>query len=310
MFQRYPKVSGSPHKIPLKEVVGFDPVRNQQVHEFLKGPDIVVHSSQQYCLVHYRETCIDKPGQGLSARRGDFTRMVELGHDKNGRSRICLQHGCQLSGNPVGQRCRHPGTEAEHQVGSCFPEYGDDRLQPGIRKGKRIATGDQHLLHLRVLFDILGNLFQLPVGNMGASAGGEPPSETVAAIGGAPVGDEKGDPVRIAVDQSGKDRVGYFKQGVGVFPSCHMRFPYGGNDLFAQGIVGVRRVDQVDEIAADQEWQGIAVVCEPLLFVLGEGEISLKLLAGRYDGLFLHANDVSDIGSTVQRRLQFFCIAP
>lgn len=102
MFQRYPKVSGSTHKIPLKEVVGFDPVRDQQIHELLKGSDIVVHSPQQHRLVHHRKTCIDKQGYGLSARGGDFTRMVELGHDKKSCFRICLQHGCQLSGNPVG----------------------------------------------------------------------------------------------------------------------------------------------------------------------------------------------------------------
>lgn len=135
---------------------------------------------------------------------------------------------------------------------------------------------------------------------MGASAGGEPSSETVAAIGGTPVGDQKGDPVRIAVDQSGKDRVGYFEQGIGVFASCHVRFTDRGNDLSAQGIFGVRRVDQADEIAADKQRQGIAMAVEPLFFILGENEKSLKLLAGRYDGLFLHANDVSDIGSTVQ----------
>jgi hypothetical protein len=52
------------------------------------------------------------------------------------------------------------------------------------------------------------------------------------------------------------------------------------------------------------------MVREPLLFILGENEIPLKFLAGSYDALFLHANDVSDIGSTVQHHIQFFCIAP
>lgn len=112
------------------------------------------------------------------------------------------------------------------------------------------------------------------------NAGDDPGTGAIPAIGGTTVGDEKEDAIGIAMDEAGDGHVGVFATRVGHFGGVGVGLFDPGNDLTTNGAIGIRGVDQVEEVGRDRGGKLGAGQEDAGALLFGEGEVFLDLFEG------------------------------
>ena len=166
---------------------------------------VIVHTPEKHGLVVHRHTASEQSFARACRRLGDLPGMVEL-CDEPDRP-VLIQNPAQACGYALGQHNRDPRADADDFDVRYPAEATQNFIQPGIRQGQGIPSGNQHVADLLVggkigkyLFPSAGILFKRIMFP-------EPFSKAVPAKDRAAGGCQQHDPVRVAVDESWGNRV-------------------------------------------------------------------------------------------------------
>ena len=210
--------------------------------------------------------------------------MVELCHHVDWHScRSCAAFRTKTVGHPRGVCGRHPRAESEHEISPGGTDGSDHLCEVGIGERQRIASGEKHLPHFPMVRDIGTNLGSFACQDMGTGPCGETAAKTMPAIGRAPIGHEKGDPIAIPVDEPRQHRMRDLRQRIGALALHRTVLTDRGNDLTADRIVRIVGIDQGKVVTADEQGQRRSCVLEPSALAGSQHQVALKLLA-RGDG--------------------------
>lgn len=178
-------------------------------------------------------------------------------------------------------------------------EAGEELFELGVRKQKGIATGEENVADLGSVFEILDGPVPLGFEFLVRNPGDDTGAGAVSAVGRAAVGDEEEDAIGIAMDKAGDGHVGVLTTGVGHFRGIGVGFLDAGNDLTPDGAIGVRRVDEVEEMGRDRGGELGAGQKDASAFFVTEGKMLLNVREGRHPVLELPFGRIPVFGGHV-----------
>ena len=190
---------------------------------------------------------------------------------------VLLEHGAQLVVDALRQEDRHPRADADDLDVRDLSQAAQDRLEELGRQGQSVATGDEHVAHLGRSAQVLELRLMLLAVEVLRRVTDDARARAVAAIRGALRGHQHQDPVRIAVDESGHGRVAVLGERVLHHRREGLLFAAGRDDLAADRVGRVLRVDEADEVGRDVDAE-LVRRGEPFALVVGQLEDGLDLL--------------------------------
>ena len=134
-------------------------------------------------------------------------------------------------------------------------------------ESSRGSPPEEDVADFRVRFQVAERLFKIDVEFLFARAAHHPAAGAVAAVGGATVGDEKQDAIRVAVDESRHRHVAVFAARISHLARRNPCLFQPGNHLAADGAVRVLPVDQVKKVGCDAQGQFAAGENRPGAFL-------------------------------------------
>src|SRR3989304_14206 len=148
---------------------------------------------------------------------------------------------------------RAPGRrdEADDLEAGDLPEPAKDRLEEPGGEGQAVAAGDEHVAHLRRAAQVVELRLVLLAVEVLTRVAHDARARAVAAIAGALRGHQHQHAVRVAVDEAGHRGVTVLGERVLHHPREGLRLAPEGDDLAAERVVGVLRVDQAQEVRRD-----------------------------------------------------------
>ena len=117
-----------------------------------------------------------------------------------------------------------------------------------VAEEHRIAATEQHIADLRMLGDVGDLTVEFRVKVVATGVAHQSGSRAIAAVGRAPVGHQKEDPVGIAMHKAWHRRVGVFADRIERFPRGGRGLLQPRNNLTADGAQLIGGVDQVEVI--------------------------------------------------------------
>src|SRR3990172_5284687 len=124
-------------------------------------------------------------------------------------------------------------------------------VSAGGGEGKAVAAGDEHVAHLRRAAQVVELRLVLLAVEVLTRVAHDARARAVAAIAGALRGHQHQHAVRVAVDEAGHRGVTVLGERVLHHPREGLRLAPEGDDLAAERVVGVLRVDQAQEVRRD-----------------------------------------------------------
>ena len=159
-------------------------------------------------------------------------------------------------------------------------EAGEDFIEAIVGEEEGIAAREEDVADFGVLFEGAEGGFPLGFEVLFADAGDDAGACAVAAVGGAAIGDEEEDAVGVAVDEAGDWHVRVLAAGVGEFFRGGPGFFDAGDDLAANGAVGVVAVDEVEVVRGDAHRELGACEEDTGAFLIGEVEACIEIGEG------------------------------
>ena len=231
-------------QVALEQVVRFDVAAQQVFKQLGQHRAVVVHTPQQDGLVENLQSEAVKPVQGPAALGTELARMVELGQNENRGGGKRGDHGAQGIVDSVRVAYRIAGTQPDDQIRPAGAEGFEHGFQGAVVQCQRVAAGEQDLADLGMGPHVIGRPGNLVRRSRACQVARKAPAEAVAAVHRADVGHQKGRPVRVAVNQAGRDAVPLLGLGVGLLIRQGDVLPGCGDHLPAQGIGRVGSVDK------------------------------------------------------------------
>ena len=204
---------------------------------------------QQHALVADRQPRLRQLVDRAGHLRGDLVGMVEVEVDP--QRVVLLEHLAELVVDPLRQEDRHARADPDDLDVGDLAQAAQDRFEQLRGERQAVAAGDQHVTDLRRPAQVLElRLVVLAVEVLGRVADDARP-RAVPAVRGALGGDEHQHPVRVAVDEPGHRRVAVLGERVLHHRGEGLVLAAGRDDLAADRVVRVLRVDQADEVGRD-----------------------------------------------------------
>lgn len=185
---------------------------------------------------------------------------------------VFLQHAAKLGRDALGDENGYAGADADEFDVWDGAQTGEERVELGIGEEQGIATGEEHVTHLGVAFQITENGIEFRVQLLLSHTGNHATACAVAAVAGAAVGDEEEHAVWIAMHQAWHGHVAVFAAGIGHFIGIVPGFFYAWDDLTADGALRVVGVDEVEIMRCDGHRQFAAGEQDACAFFIGELE--------------------------------------
>ena len=201
--------------------------------------------------------------------------MVEMQVDPE---RVVLrEHLAQLVVDPLRQEDRHAAPDPDDLDVRDLAQAAQDRFEELGRERQPVAAGDEDVADLRRPTQVLElGLVVLAVEVLGRVAH-DPRARAVPAVRRALRRDQHQDPVRVAMDETGHRRVAVLGERVLHHRGERLLLAAGRDDLAADRVGGVVRVDQADEVRRDVDAE-LVRRREPLTLVVGQVQDRLDLL--------------------------------
>ncbi len=127
-------------------------------------------------------------------------------------------------------------------------QAGKDLLQQARGEGERVSAGKQHIADLWSAFDIVYLQLEILAGEGLGGITHDARAGAVAAVDRALGGDQHQHSIRVAVDQAWDRRMAVLGERILHLPGEGAHFLHGGDDLLADWVVGVIRVDERNKV--------------------------------------------------------------
>ncbi len=164
---------------------------------------------------------------------------------------VLVQHVAELGRDAHGQKDGHARADADDLDVGDGPQAAEDHVQQFGGQHHRVAAGEEHVADLRRALDVVDLGVKLgPAEGLGRVAN-DAAAGAVAAVAGALGGDEHQHPVGVAVDEARHGGVLVLGQAVFHHRLEGHHLAVGGDDLLADGAVGVVGVDEAGEVGGD-----------------------------------------------------------
>ena len=201
--------------------------------------------------------------------------MVEVEVDPQ---RVVLaEHLAQLVVDALRQEDRHARADADDLDVRDLAEAADDRLEQLRRERQAVAAADQHVAHLRGAAQVVELRLVLAAIEVLGRVANDARPRAVAAVARALRGDQHQHAVGIAVDEPGHRRVAVLGERVLHHRGEGLLLAAERDDLAADRVVGIVRVDQADEVRRDVDAE-LVRRGEPVALLVGQVEDLLDLL--------------------------------
>ena len=188
-----------------------------------------------------------------------------------------LQHRAQLRRDPLREEDRHAAADAQELDVLDRAQAAEEIPQAAVGKQQRVAAGEQHVAHLGVLLQVIDGAVEIELQLLLAHAADHPAAGAVAAVGGAAIGDQEEDAVRVAVDEAGHGHVVVLAAGIGEVAGRVGHLLDARDDLAADGAGRVEGIDEVEEVGRDAHGQ-LGVGQEHAgVFLAGELNFALEI---------------------------------
>ena len=156
---------------------------------------------------------------------------------------MLLEDGTELRGDALRQEDRDAGANADELDVRNRAEAPQQRVELLIGEKEWISAREQDVAHLGVLLEVGDRLVEIrmefllprPTHHAGARA--------VAAVGGAPIGDQEEDTVGVAVNQSGHRHMAILPAGVSHLRRRNSPLADMGDNLTADRACGIVPLD-------------------------------------------------------------------
>jgi hypothetical protein len=166
-----------------------------------------------------------------------------------------LEHRAQFRRDPLRQEDRHPAADAEKLDVFDGAQAAQQILEPPSERRSASPPDKEHVAHFGVLLQVIDGAVEIEFEFLFAHAADDAAARAVAAIGGAPVGDEKEDAVGIAMHQPRHGHVVILAARIGHVGRLVGHLLDARDDLAADRAIGIERIDQVEEIGRDAHGQ-------------------------------------------------------
>lgn len=272
------EVGGSLDEVALVEVVGADAAHEEFVDEVFLDFDGVIDLIEEDGLISHDDAGVREAPEGFLDLGGELFGVIGVDGDEEGVE--FFDHVTKFRGDALREEDGDAGSDSEELNVGDFAEAGEEFFKFPIGEEEGIAAGEEDVADLWGAFEVFdGGVplgFELLVGDAGDDAG----AGAVSAVGGAAVGDEEEDAVRIAVDEAGDGHVAVFATGIGHFGGVGVGFFDAGDDLAADGAVGISGVDEIEEVGSDGGGELSAGEDDAGALFFAEGEVLFDLFQG------------------------------
>ena len=236
--------------------------------------DAVVDAGEQHALVADRQA---GPRQLVDRARdlgGDLVGVVEVQVDPE---RVVLrEHLAQLVVDALRQEDRHAAPDPDDLDVRDLAEPAQDLLEELGRERQAVAARDEDVADLRRPAQVLELRLVVAAVEVLGRVADDPRARAVAAVRGALRRDQHQDPVGVAVDEARHRRVAVLGERVLHHRGEGLLLPAGRDDLAADRVVRVVRVDQADEVGRDVDAE-LVRRREPQALVVGQVQDRLDL---------------------------------
>ena len=190
---------------------------------------------------------------------------------------VLLEHLAQLVVDPLRQEDRDPRADPDDLDVGDLAEAAEDRLEQLRGERQAVAAGDEHVADLGGPAQVVELGFVVLAVEVLGRVAHDPGPGAVAAVARALGRDQHQDPVRVAMDEAGHRGVAVLGERVLHHPGEGAVLAGGRDDLQADRVVRVVRVDQADEVGRDVDPE-LVRRGEPLALVVGQVQDLLDLL--------------------------------
>ena len=182
------------------------------------------------------------------------------------------EHLAQLVVDPLRQEDRHARADPDDLDVRDLAQAAQDRLEQLRRERQAVAAGDEHVADLRRPAQVLELRLVVAAVEVLGRVADDPRPRAVAAVARALGRDQHQDAVRVAVDEARDRRVAVLGERVLHHRREGLLLAAERDDLAADRVVRVVRVDQADEVRRDVDAE-----------LVGRGQ-ALALLVGQVRG--------------------------
>ena len=186
------------------------------------------------------------------------------------------EHLAQLVVDALRQEDRHARADADDLDVGDLAQPAQDRLEELGRQRQAVAAADEHVAHLRRPAQVVELRLVLGAVEVLGRVAHDARPRAVAAVGRALRGDEHQHPVGVAVDQARHRRVAVLGERVLHHRREGLLLAAERDDLAADRVVRVRRVDERDEVRRDVDAE-LVRRAEALALLVGQLQDLLDL---------------------------------
>ena len=164
---------------------------------------------------------------------------------------VLLEHRAELVVDALGQEHGHPRADPDDLDVGDLAEAAQDRFEELRGEGQPVPAADEHVPDLGRVAQVLElGLVVLAIEVLGRVAD-DPAAGAVAAVARALGRDEHEHAVRVAMDEAGHRGVAVLGQAVLHHRGERLLLPAERDDLAADRVVRIARVDEADEVRGD-----------------------------------------------------------
>ena len=261
--------------IALVQVVGTHAHHQLPMQQVAHHRHAVVHTLEQHRLRSQGNARVGEAAAGAHHFGGAFVRVREV--DAQPERMVLVQHLDKGRGDALGHHDGHHGADAyELDVGDAA-QFTEQPVQFVVRQGQRVAARKQHVADLRRVADVLQAQAQASPIGLQFALPHDPRASAVAAVGRAVVMDQEEHAVRIAVHDARHRCVLVLAQRVVRFARCAQEFLVHGHHRPAQGLLGIRGIEQAHVVRRDAQRQQIAALAQGSPFRIRQLEDRFQL---------------------------------
>ena len=240
------EVTGTLHKVALIQVIWAHTDAGKFLNQFTLHMNTVIYAGQKHGLISKRDAYASHAVTGFGQFFGNLIRVVDVNIQPQ---RMELgEHVAQFLGHTHRHEDRHTRPDAYNFNMRDLAQAGKQLFQDLGSQYEWITTGEQHVTHLRCVFEIFDlHLKILAVEGLPGIAD-DARARAITAVRGALSRYQHKHPVRIAVNQPWHGRVAILRKRIFHHGSESIHLLRYGNNLFADGVIGIIRVDQGDKV--------------------------------------------------------------
>ena len=274
LADRRPEMTRTLHEVALVDVVRPDPDLHELLDQVTLDVHAVVDAGQEHRLVAQRNA---GPRQAVARARQlgrDLVGVVDV--DVQPDRVVLREHLAQLVVDALREEYRHPAADPDDLHVGDLAQAAQHRFQELRGEREAVTAGDQHVADLGRPPDVVELGLVILAVEVLARVAHDPAPRAVAAVAGALRRDQHQDPVGVAMDQARHRRVAILGQRVLHHAGEGAQLAAGRDDLAADRVVRVVRVDEADEVGGHVHPELVGGG-EALALVVGEVQDPLDL---------------------------------